>query len=179
MRLSEIVVLNEDQTIPQLHQHIQQGFPNTKRRQHVTHEVRVTGIQYTPMLQNGILRINSSTTSNNGNAHTQALDIRDINFQPENSGNNVTIQDNSGRSHSVTPAKLNVSTVAVYCDCEDYQMRFANFNIQNNCHLGPPPPRYIRKTTTRPPANPNQVPGMCKHIIKVTDELKQLGILEQ
>lgn len=175
MKLSELF---EDQTIPQLQQSIRQGFPDTKKRQHATHEVHVTKLQYTPLLQNDILRINSSTSSDNGNTHTQAMDIRDVNFQPDNSGNTVKVKDSSGVQHSITPVTLNVNTVAVYCDCQDYQMRFANFNIQNNCHLGPPPPRYVRKTTTRPPANPLRVPGMCKHLLKTAEEVQRLGILK-
>ena len=178
MKLSEIVVLKEDATIPQLHQHIRQGFPDTKKRQHATNEVSVTKLQYTPIIQQDTLFVDSTTSSSNGNAHKQALEIQNVNFQPVNSGSNVKIKDSSNVEHAVTPAKLNTSNVSVFCDCEDYQMRFAAFNIQNNCHLGPPPARYVRKTTTRPPVNPLQVPGFCKHLICITQELQRLKILQ-
>ena len=176
MKLSEIVVL-EDATIPFLKQEIERGFPDTKKRQHATNEVQVLTLQYTPIIKNNVLRLISTTSSDNGNTHSQVIDIKGMNFQPPNSGNTVKITDSKGTEHSITPAKLNTSNVGVFCDCEDYQMRFANLNIKNNCHIGPPPQRYVRKTTTRPPVNPMNVPGMCKHIIRITDDLKRQGIL--
>lgn len=170
--------LAEDKTIPQLQQHIQQGFPNTKKRQHATHEVRITKLQYLPITNKEILRITANTTSTNGNPHKQILDLQNVNFQPPNSGNNVVIQDLGGHPHSITPVVLNINNVKVYCDCEDYQMRFAHYNIENNCHIGPPPAPYTRKTDTRPEANPNHVPGLCKHLLAVVSDLKQQKVLK-
>jgi hypothetical protein len=178
MKLSEIVVLSEDATIPFLRQEIERGFPDTKKRQHATNEVRIQRLQYTPILQRDILKINSTTNSNNGNTHTQVIEIRGVNFQPPNSGKTTSITDVSGEEQAITPAALNTSNVGVFCDCEDYQKRFANLNIRNNCHVGPPPQNYVRKTTTRPPVNPMNVPGMCKHVIAITDDLKRLRILK-
>ncbi len=177
MKLIDIIQLGEDQTIPQLHQHIRQGFPHTKKRQHATHEVSITKLRYVPVLDNNVLKIDGATRSSNGNNHTQAMEIRGVTFQSANSGNVVQVSDVNGNSHFVTPAPLNTSTVGVFCDCEDYQMRFAIFNIQQNCHIGPPPEPYIRKTTTRPPANPNNVPGMCKHLITIANDLQAKRIL--
>ena len=173
MKLSELL---EDVTIPQLNQYIRQGFPHTKKRQHATYEVKINKLQYEPILDQDVLRVVSSTRSDNGNEHNQMLELRGINFQSSNVGHNREIIDINGHPHSITPVPLNISTVGVRCDCEDYMMRFANFNIQQNCHLGPPPPRYVR-TTDRPEVNPHHVPGMCKHIIRVVDDLRGKGIL--
>jgi len=57
-------------------------------------------------------------------------------------------------------------------------MRFANYNLNHNCHVGPIPPRYVRKTTTRPPANPNAVPGCCKHLLKAIEDLRGYGLIK-
>ena len=175
MKLSEIVVL-EDQTIPQLHQSIRRGFPKTKKRQHVVHTVSITKLQYTPDTKQDKLTVISSTVTSDGQPHNQMMEVRNVNIQPPNSGNTSKIVDREGLEHSITPAKLNISNVGVFCDCEDYQFRFAQYNIQNNCHIGPNPQNYVKKTD-RPPVNPSRVPGMCKHIIKVSDELKDQGIL--
>ncbi len=168
----------EDATLQHLRNEIERGFPDTKKRQHATNEVTVTKLQYIPRIEADILQINSSTSSTSGNVYKQLIQANGVNFQPDNSGNTVSVKDSNGTSHSITPVKLNVNNVGVFCECEDYQKRFAEINVSNNCHIGPQPAKYVRKTTTRPPANPLNVPGMCKHLIAVTDRLKQLKILQ-
>lgn len=168
----------EDATLQHLRNEIERGFPDTKKRQHATNEVTVTKLQYIPRIESDILQINSSTSSTSGNVYKQLIQANGVNFQPDNSGNTVSVKDSNGTSHSITPVKLNVNNVGVFCECEDYQKRFAEINVSNNCHIGPQPAKYVRKTTTRPPANPLNVPGMCKHLIAVTDRLKNLHIIQ-
>jgi hypothetical protein len=153
--------LNETKTVPQLRAHIRQGFPDTKKRQHVTHD---------------ILRLTAESSTDNGNTHKQLIDISNVKFQSPTSDTNITITDELGRDHSITPVELNVHYVKVNCDCADYQYRFAHYNIQNKCHIGPPPAPYT-KTTDRPPVNPMRVPGMCKHLLKIIENLQKEGIL--
>jgi len=175
MKFSEWLI--ETKNIPQLRRHIEQGFPDTKKRQHITHEVKITKLQYIPITYNNILRIQSESLTDGGNVHKQLMDIVNVTFQPPNSENTVGVTDELGRERFVTPVELNVHNVKVNCDCKDYEFRFANFNIQNKCHLGPPPPPYVRKTTTRPEVNPMKVPGMCKHLLRVTEDMQKQGIL--
>ncbi len=175
MKLSDLF---EDLNINQLHQNIQRGFPKTKKRQHVTHEVNVNNIHFKIDTNQKILSINANTsTSGTGNKHTPMLALKDVNFQAPQSGQNVEIQGADGQKQSITPVKLNINNVMVACDCEDYIKRFAPYNVQNNCHLGQPPAPYTRKTTTYPEVNPKHLPGMCKHIIKIVEVLKQKHIL--
>lgn len=173
----KIYELFEDQTVPQLRQNIQTGFPDTKKRQHATNEVRVDNFKYTPFAANGILRVDAITSSNNGNKHKVTIDLRGITFENGDTDQNVTVTSSGGQDISVQPVQLNTTNVGVNCDCQDYIMRFATFNLNQNCHIGAIPPRYIRKTTTRPPANPNNVPGACKHILKCFEDLQGHGLI--
>ncbi|MGZ5486719.1 MAG: hypothetical protein ACXWFB_12570 [Nitrososphaeraceae archaeon] len=175
MKISDI--LNEDATIPELERNIEVGFPDTKKRQHATNEVQVTNLQYTPIPQSNFLRINSNSRSTNNNTHQQIIDLRTIQFDKIDNEQNVSFEARNGTKYFVHPVELSATTVGVFCDCEDYMMRFANFNIQNNCHVGPTPRPYTRKTDNRPPVNPSKVPGMCKHLIKLADQLEQFGLL--
>lgn len=174
MKLHELF---EDATIPELRRNIETGFPNTKKRQHATNEVRVNNLQYTPVLQGGLLRVNSKTSTNNGNQHTQILDLRNISFEGQPTDLNVTFMARDNRDYYMRPVQLNTTNVGVFCDCDDYIMRFANYNIQNNCHVGPKPHPYVRKTDDRPSVNPGKVPGLCKHLLRVVDDLKRYGLL--
>lgn len=54
--------------------------------------------------------------------------------------------------------------VKVRCSCRDFYFRFAVWNHKAGVLFGRIPPKYKRKTTTRPEVNPQHIPGICKHI---------------
>jgi hypothetical protein len=174
----KLIDIFEDQTIPQLRQSTERGFPNTKKRQHSTGEVQVTNIEYQPAPAQKALQITTITTSNgSGNQHNQMVMLKNATFESMGNGSNASFKAVDGKEYYIKPLPVNDTNVNVACDCEDYLMRFAHTNNQNGCHLGPLPPNYVRKTTTRPPANPQNVPGCCKHLLKLLDDLKGYGLL--
>lgn len=174
----KLIDIFEDQTIPQLRQSIERGFPNTKKRQHSTGEVRVLSLEYRPAPTQKAIQITTvSSTSGSGNQHNQTLMLKNAEFDSLGSGSNASFKAVDGKEYYIKPLPVNDTNVNVTCDCEDYIMRFAHYNDQNGCHLGPLPPNYVRKTTTRPPVNPLKVPGMCKHLLKAVDDLRGYGLL--
>jgi hypothetical protein len=56
------------------------------------------------------------------------------------------------------------SEVTVRCSCPDMTYRFAFANIKARCWFGGRPKKYIKKTK-RPPINPDNIAGMCKHLV--------------
>lgn len=54
--------------------------------------------------------------------------------------------------------------IRVRCSCLDFYHTYALWDYNSGCLFGTKPRPYKRKTTTRPPRNPNHYPGMCKHI---------------
>jgi hypothetical protein len=58
---------------------------------------------------------------------------------------------------------LTKNDVHIRCSCLDYTFRFQFSNKKVNALYGNPK-KYKRKTLTRPPVNPDEVPGYCKHI---------------
>lgn len=53
----------------------------------------------------------------------------------------------------------------VRCGCKDFRFRFAWEDRANQCLYGGVPKSYKRKPgSTRPPVNPEHIPGFCKHI---------------
>jgi hypothetical protein len=173
----KLVDLFEKQTLAQLQQSVVTGFPGTTKRQNDVGSVKIDNITYTPFRHKSkqILRVNADTASNNGHAHKVIVELRGVEFGAVDGGVEVTSTD--GQQISITPVSLNTSYVGVSCDCPDYIFRFANYNINNDCHVGPIPPRYIRKTTNRPEVNPNKVPGMCKHVMAAIGDLRKIGLV--
>lgn len=165
--------LNEDSTIPQLHRNIEVGFPDTKKRQHVVPEVTVQKMEFIPRPGQGMLEVKSSTTSN-GSTYQQDLQFLKVVFGP--SDTSITISSVDGSDPEIVPIVLNDTNVKVRCSCLDFHYRFATWNFNDQSLVGPKPPPYT-KTSNRPPVNPSQSPGVCKHILKVVDDLKQQRIV--
>lgn len=62
------------------------------------------------------------------------------------------------------------------CTCRDYFYTWAWSNCKiGHCLYGPAPRPYQRKTTTRPPRNPRNIPGICKHIYHAWALLRNSG----
>ena len=63
------------------------------------------------------------------------------------------------------------------CTCKDSFFSFVWYQYyKGHCLYGPPPKLYRRKTTTRPPRNPNGYIGICKHVYNAWDYLKREGL---
>lgn len=162
-------------TIPELRRNLETGFPNTKKRQHSVNEVQVLAINYIPNPTQKTLYIASTTTASAANQYHQNISLSNIMFDLVDSDINIRLERNN-KPFYVRPVNEENTDIMVSCNCQDYLMRFANINAENNCHIGELPPPYT-KTTNRPPVNPSRVPGMCKHIIKVVDYLNATGLL--
>ena len=64
----------------------------------------------------------------------------------------------------------------VRCNCPDFQFRFAWEDRGKQALYGGPPKSYVRKTPDppigRPYVNPEQIPGICKHLYDFAKQLE-------
>lgn len=60
------------------------------------------------------------------------------------------------------PVSENKTAVSARCTCSDYYYVWWKWNYENGAHAGKPMPEYIPVPgSTRPPVNPQHLPGMC------------------
>lgn len=166
--------LEEDSTYNQLDTNIRRGFPDTNKRQNATGPVSITKLEYIPY-EDGQLRAQAEAVSQ-GNRYQPVIMFRDVQYEPENLPTNVTLRAANGQEFHIQPIPLAQVNVRVRCTCLDFYFRFSSYNSSDNSLAGAAPQPYLAKGE-RPPANPQQVPGVCKHIIKVVDRLKQSGVV--
>jgi hypothetical protein len=169
-----LTAIDEDSTVPQLRQNIEQNF-DTNKRQHATGTVSIQGVQFVPFQPEQQMKVLSQTRSNGHNYNT-ACQFSNVAFQEAPSAQTVTVMGKDGAQHNIVPVVLNTSNVQVSCTCLDFHYRFSAWNATDDSLAGQPPGLY-RKTTNRPPVNPSRVPGMCKHIIKLVDHLRRLRVV--
>lgn len=168
--------LDEVSSVPALQTNIERGFPETRKRQHATGEVVISNVKYMPYIGMNMLHV-SSVSSSNGNQYKQALQFNGVAFEDVDTEQNATFQASDGEDYHVQPLELNGHNVKVRCSCLDFHYRFANYNAQDKSLVGRPPPLYQKKTN-RPPVNPAQVPGMCKHLLKLVEMLRGYGLVK-
>jgi hypothetical protein len=104
------------------------------------------------------------------------IQFDDVEYLEKGDPDGVTFTGVGGQ-HTVVPLNRNQADVKVSCTCEDFYWRFGKYNFVSNALLGQKPPPYRRKTTTRGPANPKKLPGMCKHVFKVAGDLFNSNLL--
>lgn len=168
--------LVEASTIPQLDAKARQAFPNTRKRQNDVGSVTVLpGIVYAPNVPKNELTIDTRTRSRSGNAHTQRIILYRVQFGQNGEPNLVPLPD---QEVGVQPIKLTAETSRVACSCMDFRFRFAPHNHQDDSLAGDPPPQYQKVPgSNRPEANPSNLPGICKHLMRVVQHLKQQRIV--
>lgn len=151
-------------------------------RANATNSVQIRSLELIPY--DGALGVNASVNSvNSGNTYQPQmmfLDVEYINTEDpniENDPRTVTFQAADGHDYTIMPISLARNNVKVRCTCLDFRWRFAIYNDKDNSLLGGGPGLYQKKSQ-RQPGNPQQVPGVCKHILKLVAELKANGVVQ-
>lgn len=62
-------------------------------------------------------------------------------------------------------------SVKVMCTCPDFGWTFSWHNANNKSLIGNPPPPY-KSSGQRPRRNPSKTPGLCKHLVRLHDDLQ-------
>ncbi len=169
----------QESSLQSLETNIKRGFPNTKKRQYATGTVQIPNMKMTPYVPSQALLVDAQAT-NEGRRNNPQIFFRGIVFEPEETQTNVTFTGSDNQEYNIVQAvPINIENVQVRCTCLDFHYRFAQQNARDGSLYGPAPPKYKRKTETRPPANPMKVPGMCKHLLKLEEELQKTGIVEK
>lgn len=146
-------------------------------RQQDAQRVQVKNIEYIPMVEQGMLQVRANTYSESGNNYQSVIVIDNLDYineetynEMDNGGNAFEFSSSSGTTFYAQPS--GDSNAKVRCTCEDFRWRFASYNYSDNSLQGDPPDAYAKKTD-RPSVNPNNTPGVCKHLIKLKNELER------
>lgn len=167
--------LEELSTYAQLQQNTQRGFPQTPRQQNAG-TVQIANMKLQPFGPTNDLKA-VAEARNEGKTYNPSIMFLQVEFEDEDTQQNVTFTGSDGEEYHIQPINLNGSNVKVACTCLDFYWRFATFNANDNSLDGQPPPPYQKRSETRGPANPQRVPGVCKHIMKTVENLRQTGLV--
>lgn len=166
-------LITETSTIHQLKSTVNVFF-DTPRDQK-SRQVIVDHLTFVPYLDDNQLLVRANTRTKT-NKYNTAILFNDVKFVEENTPHAVPIMANNDKYY-IYSIKKNQSDVLVSCTCLDFYYMFSVWNQKDTSLLGDPPEPYIKKTD-RPLRNPQRQPGVCKHILRLSDEIIGKGILK-
>lgn len=152
--------------------------PPTTKRQHVTAPLRVMKMEFVAAPRNGTIIVKSQVKSDSGNTYSPTIQFDGVEFAEEDTSDNVTFKAADGKDYHIDQVNLYDDNAKVHCNCLDFYWRFGKYNADVNSLFGEPGRPYVRKTNTHPPANMQKTPGVCKHLLKLTDELRKNRLVQ-
>ena len=130
-------------------------------------------MELVPAPDSGNLVIKGFAISNSGNSYSPTIQFDGVEYQEEDTNMNVTFNAIDDKDYHINQINLQRMNAKVHCNCLDFYWRFGKQNSRVNSLIGNPGQPYVKKNPNMPPANAKQIPGVCKHLLKLADELRQ------
>lgn len=160
-----------ESSLADLYQSAVDAFPRTTMRQYATHPIIIANLRWTPFVGMKTLFI-KGLAQNEAREYGPTILIKGINY-----GSGITITASDGMEYSFERPSLKKNDVLLRCDCKDFYWRFNYYNHLDRSLYGTKRRKYENKGG--PPANPFELPGMCKHLMKTMNVLQEAGLFEE
>lgn len=162
-------------SLNQLIQKTDSGF-DSDRRLNATDTTSVVDVSLLP--QKGKLMAKAKVRGSENKMYDTYIQFQGIQYNPPENQDRVTFVSNE-QTYAITPIDVGNNNVKVRCTCLDFRFRFAMINSADGSLYGPRPPIYRPVPNSgRGSANPSKVPGICKHIKTLMDELQSGGLFD-
>jgi len=145
------------------------AFPNTTKRQHATDPVRIVQLDWTPFLGLKTLLIRG-TAVNEGRTYKPMVLFKQVRY-----GEGINLRANDGKDYQLKPLSAENNDILIRCDCKDFHWRFNYYDHLDHSLYGRKRAEYVSQGG--PPANPLELPGMCKHLMKMLLALRDAELL--
>lgn len=153
------------------------AFPKTTKRQHATDLIQIIELNLTPFLGVKTLFVKGVAHSEeSGNQYFPMILFKGVNYHNSKDNPNWIDVANNGRNYILERIDTK-NDVLVRCDCKDFYWRFNHTDHIDTSLYGRVRKKYEAKINPGS-ANPLEMPGMCKHLIKLMQTIGHIGILE-
>jgi hypothetical protein len=134
-------------------------------------DVTLTNTVFIPYFNDNYLEIESKSRTTNG-SYISRIVFENVVFRDEEMKDSAKIMTPDGSEYYFKPINRKRAQVKVSCTCLDFYYRFAQYNHRDDALASDPPKPYVKKTD-RAPVNPAEVSGVCKHLIRMVEELEK------
>lgn len=159
----------KESSISDLYDSAVRAFPGTRKRQHAVDPVIIEELRWTPFL--GVKTLFIRAEARNETRHyTPIILFKNVNYD----GDEVKIVASDGLEYSFDKLSRDGNDVLLRCNCQDFNWRFNYYNHLDRSLYGRTRSEYVSHGGT--PANPQELPGMCKHLMKTVMALRDAGL---
>jgi len=148
------------------------AFPNTKMRQHATDTIVISHLNWVPYVGMKTLFV-KGLAQNEGREYNPVVVFKQVQYNPNE--DYVELNANDGKIYNLKRLSLENNDVMLRCNCPDFFWRFNYYDHIDKSLYNRKRKKY--ESSGGPPANPMEMPGMCKHLIKLVKTLHQSTIL--
>ena len=149
------------------------AFPKTKMRQHATEPITIENTIWIPFVGMKTLFVKSKTKNEN-REYNSIIVFKNVNYEPND--NIVQLFASDNKIYNLENLSLEDNDVLVRCNCNDFNWRFNYYNHLDKSLYNNKRKKY--ESNGGPPANPKELPGMCKHLMKTVSTLKEAGLFK-
>lgn len=178
IRGARIVDELQETSLGVLQQNTMNFQPPSKKRQNVVAPIQIRALVLVPMRgqrDQGQLKV-EATVINGTHQYDSTILFHNVNYEDADRPDNITFVGADKKEYHIMPIDLARSDAEVRCTCLDFYFTFSKWNQNDKSLYGEPPPPYTPKTD-RASRNPTRKPGMCKHLLKVVQELRNERVI--
>ena len=165
----------QESSINDLYRSAVAAFPGTTRRQHATDPVVITEIRWTPFLGMKTLLVRGLAQNEDREYNTTVL-FKGVRYVEQKEKGLVPLNANDGKTYFLEQLSLD-HDVVLRCNCPDFYWRFNYFDHVDKSLYGRKRAKYEAKHNPGS-ANPMKMPGMCKHLMKLSKALVESGLVK-
>ncbi|RDJ35546.1 MAG: hypothetical protein DWQ19_12070 [Crenarchaeota archaeon] len=170
MNFSDWLELNESSLNDILKSTIN-AFPNTSKRQYATNPIKIVKLNWSPFPGMNTLFVRA-IAQNEGREYNPLILFKKVNYSKDG----ISLVANDGKKYDLKPMSSKENDILLRCNCGDFYWRGNYADHLDHSLYGKKRKKY-KSLGIGPPANPENTPMMCKHLIKLTKVLKEAGIL--
>lgn len=148
------------------------AFPHTRMRQHATNPIKIIHLTWIPFKGMKTLFV-KGIARNEDREYTPMILFKKVQYKDKGG---VALIDNNGTKHFLEQLSFGNNDVRVRCQCKDFYWRFNYYDWVDASLYGTKRSEY--QSHGGPPANPMEMPGMCKHLMKMMKVLQESGIVQ-
>ena len=160
-----------ESTLSELYNSAVLAFPNTKKRQHATQPIEIVNIRFTPFL--GVRTLMVRGTAQNEDREYEAMIVfKNVQYHDKGS---IKIKSD-GKTYLFEQLDVDATEILVRCNCQDFTWRGVHWNKIDRSLFGRDRKKYVGEGG--PPANPMEMPILCKHLMKFSEVLQLQGLMQ-
>lgn len=163
-------------TLSELYQNTIKAFPSTLKRQNSIDEVIIEHLDWIPF--KGMKTLFLKGLAKRGESKSECIILfKDVTYSDEKEKGFLEIKTSNGKVVFVKQLSYESNDVLVRCSCKDFYWRMAHFNKIDGSLYGRDRAKYeaIKNPES---SNPSKLPGLCKHLIKMSKVLSQASLIK-